>query len=466
MNHIDEKTLELYVLEADDVKDRRAEIEIHLNQCPGCAALQREMAEYYSEVQKLSDERAKTSTQALTLRSMIVRRPYAGNGHLQHIPATLPARVVLFVLRHYVVSSMSALVLVMAAFLLFYPAKPITDTNPAYARANNEFLVAYNKEGTEVWRKHVGEGYDERAWGSDMSLAAADVDHDGKNEIIGVFGNYGLAPNLFLDNAVMCFNTDGTPRWNFGFHCQMTFGQEKFTDRYRFVMLTVGDLERNGKCEIAAIARHDLNWPACVVLLDAKNGTLLHEYWHCGWFWSAVCKDLNGDGVGELIYTGENNSFDKSAILVLDPRQIDGRAPSTAQCTPQDSRPGLEKYYVLLPKSEIQGPFSHPRPHGQFLFVEGDGSLEAKSQEVAEGVSYALIFYFDRTMKCTKVLASDSFMQLHRRLEAEGKTKTVADAHYFEKLRQGVLYWDGDKFVHEPTMNKRYVEAMNKKPMP
>jgi hypothetical protein len=98
--------------------------------------------------------------------------------------------------------------------------------------------------------------------------------------------------------------------------------------------------------------------------------------------------------------------------------------------------------------------------------LEEDGSIEIRSEEITDGVSYDLIYYFNRTMKCIVVQASDSFMKLHQRLEAEGKTKTIADAHYFEQLRQGVLYWDGEKFVHEPTMNKRYVEAMNTKALP
>jgi hypothetical protein len=466
MNHIDEKTLELYVLDADEVKEQRDGIEGHLNECPGCAALQREMMEYYSEVQKLNDERTKTSTRALTLRSMIVRMPYTGHGPLQQATATLPARVVLFAIRHYVVSSMSALVLVIAALLALYPAKLNTDTNPAYARANNEFLVAYNKEGKEVWRKHVGPGYEASGRPPEEYVATIDVDQDGKNEIIGIFGSFGLANSSFSDNAVMCFNCDGTSRWNFGFHCQMTFGRGKFSDRFEFIAMTAGDLERNGRCEIAAVARHNPYWPTSVVLLDARSGALLHEYWHCGWLWSAKYEDLDGDGVEELIYAGENNSFEKSALIIIDPRKIDGFAPSTAQYTPQDSRPGLEKYYLLLPSSDLRVPFSHPRPHGGYLFLEEDGSIEIRSEEITDGVSYDLIYYFNRTMKCIVVQASDSFMKLHQRLEAEGKTKTIADAHYFEQLRQGVLYWDGEKFVHEPTMNKRYVEAMNTKALP
>ena len=466
MNHIDEKTLELYVLDADEVKKQRDDIKKHLNECPGCAALQLEMAEYYAEVQKLNDERTKTSTEALTLRSMIVRMPHAGPGPLHQVPATLPARVVLFVIRHYVASSVSALVLVIATLLVRYPAKPIVDTNPSYARANNEFLVAYNKEGSELWRKHVGRGYDARGRIPEEYVATIDVDQDGKNEIIGIFGRFGSKNTPFKDNAVLCFNADGALRWNFEFHCQMTFGQETFSDRYKFISMTTGDLEKNGKCKIAAVAEHDPFWPTSVVLLDARSGALLHRYWNCGWIWSEKHKDLDGDGVEELIYAGENDSYEKSALLVIDPRKMEGHAPSTGQYTSQDSQPGLEKYYVLLPSSDLWVPFAHPKPHGDFLILEDDGSIEVRSEETTDGVSYALIYYFNGAMKCTKVQASDSFIQLHRRLEANGKTKSVADAQYFEELRRGVEYWDGEKFVHEPTMNKLYVKAMKNKPLP
>jgi len=30
---------------------------------------------------------------------------------------------------------------------------------------------------------------------------------------------------------------------------------------------------------------------------------------------------------------------------------------------------------------------------------------------------------------------------------------------YWNALRDSVLYWDGEKFVHTPTMNKRYLDT-------
>ena len=69
-------------------------------------------------------------------------------------------------------------------------------------------------------------------------------------------------------------------------------------------------------------------------------------------------------------------------------------------------------------------------------------------------------------MKCIKVLPDDEFMQFHRRMEAEGKLKNKVDERYVEELRQRVQYWDGEKFVHEPTMNKRYKDMVQARPLP
>jgi predicted anti-sigma-YlaC factor YlaD len=43
MHHIDEHTLELYTLKAEEVAERVDEIEAHLEECHGCRALVEEM---------------------------------------------------------------------------------------------------------------------------------------------------------------------------------------------------------------------------------------------------------------------------------------------------------------------------------------------------------------------------------------------------------------------------------------
>ncbi|MEK7251489.1 MAG: hypothetical protein AAB209_13820, partial [Bacteroidota bacterium] len=196
MTHIDEHTLELFVLKSNEVEDRRAEIEAHLNECEGCSALHHEMMEYYNQVEQIRDERAQATSQALTVRSMMVKAdPF--DASMSETRKTFPARVVLFIIRHPAVSSIS--VAALFALALLAPTKTLfRDSNPAYARAKEEFLVAYSKEGDVLWKKHIGPGYDWEKLSADTVtprkpdeyLTTIDVDGDGRREVIAIFGRW------------------------------------------------------------------------------------------------------------------------------------------------------------------------------------------------------------------------------------------------------------------------------------
>lgn len=47
MSHIDEHTLELFILEASEVAEQHDAIASHLRRCPACSALSAEIAEFY-----------------------------------------------------------------------------------------------------------------------------------------------------------------------------------------------------------------------------------------------------------------------------------------------------------------------------------------------------------------------------------------------------------------------------------
>lgn len=76
--------------------------------------------------------------------------------------------------------------------------------------------------------------------------------------------------------------------------------------------------------------------------------------------------------------------------------------------------------------------------------------------------SYAVEYYFERSMKCVKVEQSDKFAALHHKLESEGKLKHVPDAKYNENLKTGLLYWDSERFVNQAVMNKKHKEVSRK----
>lgn len=480
MTHIEETTLELYVLGAEEAKANAAAIEEHVKLCRGCAALLEEIKQHYDEAASLHQQQAETvSTEALTLRSMIVRVPPFTRDLTGERKTTLPARAVLFVIRHYAATSLSLIALITAAVLLLVPKTGITDTNPSYARAKDEFLLVYNHEGNELWRKHIGIGYDFAAPAPEVgrpeqTLVTANVDGDGNNEILAIFGWYRGSSNQA--HAVICYNADGSERWRYEFHRQMTFGQKAFPDNYGFITMMVGDFDNNGNVEVVAVARHLPLWPSVIVRLDASDGTFLSEYWHAGWIsgGSVDHRDIDGDGIEEFFFGGENNSLNIGMLAVFDARWVEGYGPNRGESfsLSRDGIPsGSEKYYITFPQSDIQEISRTPRNHVDEIEFKQDGSIQLSSGEVFSGtkgeyIPYRIFFYFDAAFRCMRVVPMDEFVRLHQRWEKEGKLRQPLDEKYLENLRRGVQYWDGEKFVKEPTMNKRYVEITMKRPLP
>jgi hypothetical protein len=69
------------------------------------------------------------------------------------------------------------------------------------------------------------------------------------------------------------------------------------------------------------------------------------------------------------------------------------------------------------------------------------------------------MYYFDSTMRCTNVLASEPNLTYYRKLQQEELTIRKIDQQFLDDLRKGVQYWDGEKFVSRPAVNKRYLAA-------
>lgn len=474
MNHIDEKTLVQYTLDDEKIKDRQRDIEEHLNSCAGCASLCQEIKQYYDQVDRIRQQQAREVSQALTLRSMIVQAPpYLRYEQIGYRRPTLPARVVFFIVRHPIVSTMSFAALFAGALLLATMKFTPTDTNPAYARAKDEFLIAYNHEGEKLWSKHVGMGYDFESMlrndpnvSIDNLVTTADVDRDGKNEVIAQFG-WIPKPLTEKVNSIACYNSNGSERWKYEFHRSMTFGTEKFSDDYRFVKMIVGDLERKGKVELIAVALHTPYYPSAIIKLDARDGSLLSEYWHCGSSGVMFGADLDGDGITELLFAGSNNGFNQAHLLVLDPRIVTGHNPAPVTYTPVGIPEGLEKYYILLPQTDLNKASPQRRNTTAYIRPTGDGLLEVGTQEDQDTKPYpGIMYFFDRSLKCVRVDADDYFVEAHRKMVEDGKLTKKLGEQYYEQLRQGVRYWDGEKFVKEPSQNQLYLKALSERMLP
>lgn len=259
------------------------------------------------------------------------------------------------------------------------PKSPVKDINPEYARAKDEFLIVYNKIGDVLWRKHIGIGYDleklqklVHPFYPNEYLQTFDVNGDGKKEVIAIFGMMsGREPN----NVIYCYDSEGNELWTYKFNRQMTFGNSVFDDTYQFAKFLVGDFDKNGSSEIIAVLYHGGWFPSAIIRIDASQGKLLSEYWHSGSIHKLMNRDLDSDGIEEIIASGENNSFNLASIVVLDPRNFQGHSPASEEYTPKDVLIGNEKYYLLINRTDLKKYASHPRNRAREMSFTSDGSL-------------------------------------------------------------------------------------------
>jgi hypothetical protein len=190
------------------------------------------------------------------------------------------------------------------------------------------------------------------------SPAFADIDGDGETEVLFPFQDAGSPSEG--PSALYCFSSSGDLRWKrqLGREMRTTDGRHVFPADYQ--ILWVKTLKKSGpRGGVVVVGGHrGITSLFAVELLD-KNGRVVGEYYHPGWFYSAAIADLDRDGFEEVILGGVNNAYGNlpgsnynTTVVVLDSRRIDGAGPAP----PQDDRhfPGLpsgsEKAVMLLPE--------------------------------------------------------------------------------------------------------------------
>jgi hypothetical protein len=456
--HLDERTIELYVIKSESLRGRRSEVKAHLNKCPGCNALYREAVGYYREAEKLKAGRSHEVGEGLTIfqheHFLTPEPPRRPLGRVnQSFLVTFKESVRLYPMRWSV--GFAALVLALA---LVIPKIGGGASVPSYARAKEEFLITYNAEGAELWRKHIGEGYDVKrmpdwlAGHPDRALTAVDVDGDGTNEVLAIFGWIMVSDKEIPGkNSIICYNADGTQRWQYEVHRDMTIGGVHYADDYRISLMLVDDFDRDGKMDVILQATHHPWFPNVLIRLSAIDGSFVGEYWHPGAVPYFAQQDLDGDGVRELLFAGQNNRFGRACLLVLDPRTIEGYAPSPPEFIPEGISRGKERYYVLFPSTELEPLWADVTNHALNLTIRTDSTIEAVVLEPLWDQRPTLYYYFDLSMKCVSVRGSDFFTGIYRQYQHEGKIQKPLDDAFYDRLRNSVRYWNGTSFVMEPT---------------
>lgn len=344
------------------------------------------------------------------------------------------------------------------------------DKNPVVYVADGEMLTLKNKYGEVVDEIKLGTNTIKHytniiKWFPDNDLVSfIDLDNDGFNEVVFA--------QMFQDGSsiVYCKSLKlNQYLWEFELKRKLSFPRKSDiqSDLFFPLKIAAGDFDNDGNPEIIILSGHNGYFPCILFKLDAKTGKELGNYLHIGTLNTFKICDIDNNGIPEILLTGISNAFDIAVFTVLDPRLIFGRSPLTKDYVVEEYEPAAEKAYIAIPRTIVGNYYSNINRSNNGKGINIDQPKHTirifitdyvPPHELDHTVDLSAFFGFD--LKIKSFGTHDLYDLLSRKLFKEGKISQETNIEYFEEFKKEILYWDGDKFVNYPTLNKRYLEAV------
>jgi hypothetical protein len=353
------------------------------------------------------------------------------------------------------------------------------DKNPVTAEFVGESLLVKNKGGEIVdkiavgpatVRRANGVGYDNELMGLHY-VTFFDVDGDGMNEVFWVQWDdeKTAQPGKICSKSVR----EDTLHWSIALRRTLDFPRkpDAKSDYFYPHQIAAGDFDGDGRGELFVNSTQDF-FPSLVMKLEAKTGKDLGHYVHVGQLTSMKLVDLDNDGITEVLLCGVNNAFRKACLVVLDPRFISGHSPLTGDYVLAGYPPGLEKAYILIPRTIVGEAFSEDSKNNSasaiflqqasrsfFLLIR-----DASSRNPPLNTKLVDLYgYFGFDLRVQSFGTHDDYDLMAEKLFREGRISRMPDYAYFEEYKKTMLYWDGEGWQNQPVRNKHYLEALKAK---
>ena len=364
--------------------------------------------------------------------------------------------------QYYVIANsvLSLIILVILSVLIFNVIIPALDNNPVYAKYGQGRYIAYNKYSKQVWQSVILSADEPPPNNISERIRITDLDNDGKNEIL-LLRNDNKIP--LLAKTLFCYNADNSIKWKTIIVPKDTlYGNDICYDNiYLRKIFVVNNPQTKSKEILVDYIVCDL-FPWFLTKLNYQ-GKEISTFYNSGNAEFDRIMDIDNDGKDEIIIAGHNNDFNhKGCLIVLDPEFVQGKSPGYR--FPRGFENGLMKYYILFPKI-----FLNRFSDQQASYIEAVQKFNDKISvfltetfgPVKEHSSYRTIFNFDFQFNFLHLQTSTEFDRFYERLIDEGKIQPVKNwKAYEDSLRKQILFWDGDKFVNHPVMNKYYLEKI------
>ncbi|MBN2432681.1 MAG: hypothetical protein JXQ27_14490 [Acidobacteria bacterium] len=279
-----------------------------------------------------------------------------------------------------------------------------------------------------------------------------DLDNDGLMEILVTVGGQ----DYYMESwRLYCLDQQGDLRWKYSPDEYIRWGDIVTYPRW-YLEFATKDLDNDGICEIVVSSRQSNFFPNKITILDVQ-GQDCGDYYHCGWFQDWLIDDIDGDRIPEILAAGTHNGFDQACLVVLDSRRIDGYSNyrSPPEFRDKTVSPAREKAHLVFPLDPINRLHYHARP--QLDRVEKFDRFFQLHMRVTVPpcrVIGILYFFLDHDLRPLHSTAADFYLRLCECARDTGWVDYTFDPADISALGKEILYWDGKEWTTTPTINQ------------
>lgn len=479
--HLKEDIIEKFIIESNSLNQFEVEIiEHHLNECKKCLEVYHYFQNFYKNYQRF--EESEPEQIDLSLANKFLYTNQADNIKLltassknklikiRSIPITIKHNInhaIQSLIRIFKEKPVTGLSLTFTFLLLIgYSSTLLLNTifqkpKPYYGINYNGIIKIYDAKDKLLWELKLNgipnspfdslSLFDEQR---SSTVKLIDINFDGTKELLVVASIYDNLERKYYD-TLYCFNADGSLRWktypetekfNYAPHWRRTEWQ---------IVEFIPIKTKNGN-KIVLIANDRTYAGNVISSIDPNSGEITSSIYNAGHTRAALLKDLDNDGFDEIIIGGHSTYY-KPRLAVLKTDYFMGVLPDFYSENINLIK-GNALYYILLPTTELtenyfkSGPFlvSDLKPFKQSNGITAITNEYFVNRERTGG----LVFSFDKNFECKHISVTTYYSENYNKFYEQGIVKEKLTFEKLQKLKDKILYWDGDKFVNYPTMNK------------
>jgi len=313
------------------------------------------------------------------------------------------------VIRNWKVSLLIAFLL--SAFSYFLIGD--LDDNPASVTFDGSKIYIKNAKGRVLWDKNyilskmlvLDVNFHKRLY------KIVDADKDGKNEVLLTGQHMEQFNNSFDDGCIACFSYRGNLLWKYSFREAVMTCRDTFTSKYSLSIVDTTSLKH--RKVVVLFTSHSMYYPYAFIKLDLKTGEKLQgELWHSGHMLSAIIKDIDNDGIPELIAGGCNNGYKRACLAIVKLNQMDGILPSTREKTFLNKKAAKYEKYILLPRSDYNKLvyYLNSVPYNYLFDVKGEKIIQFGTEEGVDQERSCILYWFNYSFNSVNIIFGDQFV--------------------------------------------------------